>query len=146
MEKYQTIHLVKGEDLNHHGTLFAARAASWFVETAFIAAASEYKNPSNIVCRNLHGMSFKKPIKNGSLIKFTSRVTYCGKTSLMVYVSVEDSMTGDIVIDGFLTFVTVNEETGKKIEHNISLDEPKDEEEKEIREKAILLRKTLVNN
>lgn len=119
MEKYETIHLVKGEDLNHHGTLFAARVASWFVESGFIAAASEYKSPSNIVCRNVHGMSFKKPIKNGAVIKFISRVAYCGKTSMMVHVLVKNSITEDIVIDGFLTFVTINEETGNKIEHNI---------------------------
>ena len=32
-------HLVKGEDLNHHRTLFAGRGAEWLVEAGFIAAA-----------------------------------------------------------------------------------------------------------
>ena len=45
MKKYYATHLVKSEDLNHHGTLFAARTASWFVESAFIAAACEYVFP-----------------------------------------------------------------------------------------------------
>ena len=51
MKKYYATHLVKSEDLNHHGTLFAARTASWFVESAFIAAACEHGDPSEIVCR-----------------------------------------------------------------------------------------------
>ncbi|NTU75550.1 MAG: acyl-CoA thioesterase, partial [Anaerolineaceae bacterium] len=34
-----TQHLVKSEDLNHHGTLYAGRTAEWFVESGFIAAA-----------------------------------------------------------------------------------------------------------
>ena len=34
-----TRHFVVGEHLNHHGTLFAARAASWFVEAGLMAAA-----------------------------------------------------------------------------------------------------------
>ena len=59
MKKYYATHLVKSEDLNHHGTLFAARTASWFVESAFIAAACEHGDPSEIVCRNIHGMSFR---------------------------------------------------------------------------------------
>ncbi|PKN68485.1 MAG: acyl-CoA thioesterase, partial [Deltaproteobacteria bacterium HGW-Deltaproteobacteria-10] len=33
-------HMVKGDDLNHHGTLFAGKTAMWFVEAGFIAAAS----------------------------------------------------------------------------------------------------------
>jgi len=50
--KPQTFHydrLVKSEDLNHHGTLFAGRSAEWFVEAGFIAAASVLP-PKNIVC------------------------------------------------------------------------------------------------
>ena len=34
--RFQTLvtnRFVKGEDLNHHGTLFAGRAAEWFVES-----------------------------------------------------------------------------------------------------------------
>ena len=67
MKKYYATHLVKSEDLNHHGTLFAARTASWFVESAFIAAACEHGDPSEIVCRNIHGMSFRTPVRNGSV-------------------------------------------------------------------------------
>lgn len=141
MQQYCTTHLVKGEDLNHHGTLFAARAAAWFVEAAFVAAASEHGKPSEIVCRNLHGMSFKIPVKNGTIVQFTSRVVYTGKSSIMVYVSVADSLTGIRAVDGFMTFVTVNEESGVKISHQVKLDVSGDEEESRIRLEALCVRK-----
>lgn len=143
MKKYYAIHLVKGEDLNHHGTLFAARTAAWFVESAFVAAACTHGNPEEILCRNIHGMSFKTPVKNGTVVRFTSRVVYTGKTSLMVHVEVSDEMTGKLAVEGFLTFVTVSRETEKKHEHGIVLDEPEDDKELAQREAAIYLRKML---
>ena len=51
MKQYETLHLVKQEDLNHHGTLFAARAAAWVVESGFAAAACEHGNTDDIVLR-----------------------------------------------------------------------------------------------
>ena len=33
-----TSHLVKGEDLNHHQTLYGGRCVEWCVQMAFIAA------------------------------------------------------------------------------------------------------------
>ena len=39
---YHYDRLVKSEDLNHHGTLFAGRSAEWFVEAGFIAAGALY--------------------------------------------------------------------------------------------------------
>lgn len=135
MHIYNSIHLVKGEDLNHHGTLFAARTASWFVESAFSAAAAAHRNSSEIVCRNIHGMSFGIPVENGDVICFSSRVARVGRTSLTVHVSVRSELTGIQQVKGFITFVTVDNETGKAKAHGIVLDEP-DEEEKHIRELA----------
>ncbi|MFB3926434.1 MAG: acyl-CoA thioesterase, partial [Syntrophales bacterium] len=40
MKTYIIHRQVKGQDLNHHGTLFAGRGAEWFVEAGLIAAAS----------------------------------------------------------------------------------------------------------
>ncbi|MDE6606563.1 MAG: acyl-CoA thioesterase [Lachnospiraceae bacterium] len=132
MKQYETLHLVAGEDLNHHGTLFAARAAGWFVEAAFTAAACAY-GKNEIVCRNLHGMSFKKPVQPGTVLKFLARVVYTGKSSFMVDVSAVDALSGEEAIEGMVTFVTVDGKTGKKTEHHITLDEPENEKEKERR-------------
>lgn len=140
MRQYYTTHLIKGEDLNHHGTLFAARTAAWFVEAAFVAAACEHGDPSEIVCRNVHGMSFSAPVRCGDVIRLTSRVVYAGSTSLMVHVSVISELNHQNAVDGYLTFVTVDRETGKKKTHGIVLDDPKDEQESQQRQAAAKIR------
>ncbi len=130
MEKYYSMHLVKSEDLNHHGTLFAARTASWLVEAAFIAAASTHGNSEEIVCRNIHGMQFKCPVNCGDIVKFSSRVVRAGKTSLTVFVDIESELYGIEPAKGYITFVVVSKHSGKKIEHGLTLDEPEDEKER----------------
>ena len=140
MKKYYTTHLVKSEDLNHHGTLFAARTSAWFVETAFACAACEHGDPSEIVCRNIHGMSFSSPVHSGDIVRFTARVVHVGNTSLMVHVDVTSELTGRKAVDGYLTFVTIDHETGKKKPHSIVLDEPEDEYEAQQRQAAAKLR------
>jgi len=140
MRQYHTLHLVKGEDLNHHGTLFAARTASWFVEAAFAAAACTHGKSEEILCRNIHGMSFSRPVHNGDIVRFSSRVVYAGTTSLIVHVEVFSELTGELAVDGFLSFVTVSRETGKKYAHGIVLDEAADEAEAIARERAAKLR------
>lgn len=140
MKKYYTTHLVKSEDLNHHNTLFAARTAAWFVESAFVCAACEHGDPKEIVCRNIHGMSFSSPVKPGDIVKFTAQVVYAGTTSIMVHVGVSSELTDEKAVDGYLTFVTIDHNTGKKKAHNIVLDETENEYEIKIRENALKLR------
>ena len=136
MKAYETLHLVKGEDLNHHGTLFAARAAAWLIEAGFATAACEHGNADEIVMRNLQDMSFSKPVKKGSVVKFTGKVVYTGASSLMVCVCARDALSGEAAIEGYITFVTIDNLTGKAKPHQVVLDSTTDEEEKRLREKA----------
>ena len=140
MKEYETLHLVKGEDLNHHGTLFAARAAAWLVEAGFAAAACEHGDSDEVVLRNLQNMSFSRPVKKGSVVRFTSRVVYAGATSLMVAITAKDAMTGEQAIEGYITFVTVDKNTGAKLTHGVVLDDAADEEEQRLRQMAVQLR------
>ncbi len=119
-------HLVKSEDLNHHGTLFAGKTAMWFVESGFIAAAS-MTNPENIVCLNIHGMLFMKPIHNGSVIRFESKVVLAGETRLVAYIRVVDNRNDDFLVDGFITFIHVDKHA-RRIPHRIVIEatEPED--------------------
>ncbi len=141
MKEYETHHLIKGEDLNHHGTLFAARAAAWLVEAAFSAAACECGTADGIVCRNLHDMEFTRPLEKGKVAVFKSRVAYAGKTSLTVSVEAVDAVTGLGAVTGFVTFVTLEESSGRKREHGIVLDEAGDEREAGLRAKALEVRR-----
>ncbi len=111
MKQYETLRLVTGEDLNHHGTLFAARAAGWFVEAAFSAAACAY-GKNEIVCRNLHNMSFQKPVLPGTVLTFRARVVYTGKSSFVVDVSAADALGGETAIEGMVVFVAVDGQNG----------------------------------
>ena len=112
--------LVKGGDLNHHGTLFAGRGAEWFVEAGFIAAAS-LSAPENTVCVKIHGMVFTRPVKKGSLIRCDSKVVLAGKTSLVAYVKIVLHPSNEFVVDGFLTFINVDLQ-GKPTPHGILLE------------------------
>jgi acyl-CoA hydrolase len=132
-----TMRLVKSEDLNHHGTLFAGRTAEWFVESGFIAAAS-LLNPRNVVCLKIHGMFFTKPARSGDILKFSSKVVYAGKSSLTVYVHVEKNGLEKPLVDGFTTFIHVDENT-RPTSHFIEIN-PATEEDKALYETAKNLR------
>jgi acyl-CoA hydrolase len=132
-----TMRLVKSEDLNHHGTLFAGRTAEWFVESGFISVAS-LLNPQNILCLKIHGMFFTKPAKSGDVLKFSSRVVYAGNTSLTSYVHVENNGAEKPLVDGFVTFIHVDENT-RPFPHHLQIN-PVNEEDKILYEAAKNLR------
>lgn len=139
MKKYNMTRLVKSEDLNHHGTLFAGRMSEWFVEGCFIAAASYYGHPDEIVCVKLHGMKFGRPAKKGQIIQLTTQVVLTGTTSLTVYGKVTDVDGTEISVDGFVTFVCVDE-GGKKKAHGLARPVPTNDEEVWLVEQATSLR------
>jgi len=114
---YTTQHLVKSEDLNHHGTLYAGRTAEWFVESGFIAAATLTK-PENIVCLKIHGMTFTRPVRRGELVAFYSKIVHVGKSRMVAYIQVVAS--GQKVVEGFITFVHVDLE-GHALPHGLTI-------------------------
>ncbi|MDF3002103.1 MAG: cytosolic long-chain acyl-CoA thioester hydrolase family protein [Bacillota bacterium] len=136
MKYYKISHLVKSEDLNHHGTLFAGRSAEWLVEAAFVAAASQHGRPQDVLCVNIHGFTFTRPVQKGDIITFYSRVAKVGTTSITVYVKVMSEIHGTTHVDGYLTFVCVEPDTKRKRPHGIVMDETTDEEELQIRQRA----------
>lgn len=130
-------HLVKSEDLNHHGTLFAGRSAEWFVEAGFIAAA-EKSRPENIVCLKIHGMRFNRPVQRGEVICFESKIAFAGRTSLVASIKMKGKEDQDQIVEGFITFIHVDME-GKPIPHGVILN-PETEEEFKLQESAQNLR------
>lgn len=138
LQTFVTHHLVKGQDLNHHGTLFAGRGAEWFVESGFVAA-SNMTNPENTVCLNIHGMLFTRPVRKGSIIRYESKVAHTGRTSMVVYVKVILSKNEDFVLDGFMTFIHVDKE-GHSAPHGLVV-EPVTAEEIALNERARALLK-----
>lgn len=119
-EPFRYDRLVKSEDLNHHRTLFAGRCAEWFVEAGFIACASVLP-PGNIVCLQIHGLSFTFPARSGDIAQFTSKIVHTGRTSLKVYVTLHLQNKTEPIVEGFITFVHVNDD-GKSEPHGLTLE------------------------
>ncbi len=124
-------HLVKSEDLNHHGTLYAGRSAEWFVESGFTAAASLTK-PQNIVCMQIHGMTFTRPVHLGEIVRFESKVVHTGRSRIVTNIRMMAS--GQKVVEGFITFVNVDG-AGKPLPHGIEIT-PATDEDRELQAKA----------
>lgn len=135
MKIYTSYKLIKMEELNHHGTLFAGRTAEIFVESGFTAASLEVKNPDQIVLVKIHSMTFNEPIQRGDVIKMESQIVRLGNTSLTAHITISSSAKNTTPVEGFITFVNVDE-SGKKIPHNLVLDETKNSRELELREIA----------
>ncbi|MEI6060573.1 MAG: hotdog domain-containing protein [Bacteroidota bacterium] len=137
IRQFTTHRLVKSEDLNHHGTLFAGRGAEWFVESGFVAA-SYLLPPKSIICVKIHGLTFQKSVKAGECICYSSRIVHTGGSSLKAYVMVHKGDCQDLVVEGFITFVHVDENT-IATPHGIEL-EPTSEEDVVLMERAKLLK------
>ena len=128
---HSTYHLVKSEDLNHHGTLYAGRTAEWFVESGFIAAASITK-PENIVCLKVHGMLFSRPVQRGEIVRFDSKIILSGRSKLVAHVVIRANEIS--VVEGFITFVHVGPD-GKSTPHGIEIT-PASPEDLSLQERA----------
>jgi acyl-CoA hydrolase len=128
---FTTHHLVKQEDINHHGTLYAGRSAEWFVESGFIAASS-LLTPASTVCLHIHGMTFSRPVHPGQIACFQSQVVFSGRSKLVSYIRMETE--GELVVEGFITFIHVDE-NGKVLPHGITI-VPETDEEKELYQRA----------
>lgn len=124
-------HLVKGEDLNHHRTLFAGRGAEWLVEAGFIAAA-DLLPPEFVLCLKIHGMQFRRPVRPGEVIRFVSRVVLAGKSRLVTHIRAD--VKGELTVEGFITFVYVDEH-GRPRPHGLVI-EAETPEELELQEQA----------
>jgi len=114
------VRLVKSEDLNHHGTLFAGRCAEWFVEAGFIAVASVLP-AENIVCMKIHGLEFSRPVQLGQIAQFYSKIVHVGKSSIKVFVELKPLNQDENAVNGFITFVFIDK-TGRPQPHGLHLE------------------------
>jgi len=132
-------HLIKPEDLQHHGTLFAGQMANWLVETLFIAACRFIGKPEDIVCVQIHGLNFTRPIGNGDIIEIKAKLALAGTKSVTCYG--EAACEGDASprVTGMATFVTMDK-TGKTYEHGLTLPPEYIAQNRALYEKALALK------
>jgi acyl-CoA hydrolase len=132
-------HLIRPEDLQHHGTLFAGRMAEWFVETCFVTASRLVGRPEDVVCVQIHGISFKKPANNGDIADIKARVALLGPKSITVCGQAFINDDEIPSVSGMITFVTVDKK-GKPYEHGLILPQEYIAQNREIHQEALRIR------
>ena len=117
-------HLIKPEDTNHHGTLYAGRMADWAVESSFIGAQKTLGvSPKNIVCLRIYGLTFSRPVRSGDVIDLRVHAAHVGTSSVTMYLESLKSPDATPLLDGFVTFVHVSEE-GRACPHGLVVEKP----------------------
>lgn len=140
MRETRVSRIIKSEDLNHHGTLYAGRMAEWLVEACLITAIDLTRKPEDVVCVRIHGFDFKKPARTGDVIEIRARVAYLGDKSITVIADVHVN-EGDVPsVTGMLTFVTVDKK-GRPYAHGLTLSRDYIEQNQDIYEAAAAARK-----
>jgi acyl-CoA hydrolase len=132
-------HLIRPEDLNHHGTLFAGQMAKWLVEAGVMTASQLTGKPEDVVCVQLDRMTFKKTVNNGDLIEIKSRIAYLGSTSITVYSQVFRKRDAASLVSNMATFVTVDKHN-KPYEHGFKLTEEYIANNNDIYQEALIIR------
>ncbi len=135
MEPIRVPRLVRPEDMNHHGTLYAGRLAEWFVEACYICAARSAGLPGTMVCLRIQDLIYKTPVREGEILTLEARAAKVGKTSLAIYGKMVTGDDARIQAEGFITFVCVDE-CNRPVAHGLSLPPARDAEDKAIRKRA----------
>ncbi len=135
MKRYRSSHMVRMENLNHHGNLYAGQGIEWMIETSFIVVCTEYGDPQGLLYKNTHKFDFYHSVNPGDIITYEGLIVRTGRTSLTVRVGLYNEKTGVLHAEGFTTFVTVDE-NNRSTPHGIELDAPADDEEAGWRQEA----------
>jgi len=133
------MHLVRPEDLQHHGTLFAGQMAKWLVEAGFIAASRLCGKPEDVVCVQLYQMTFEQPVNNGDIIEIKSRIAHVGSASITIYSQVFRGLDAVPLVSNMATFVTVDK-GNKPYNHGLKLSEEYIAKNRDIYMKALKIR------
>ena len=115
--------------------------ATGLVEAGLIATSRLLGTPEDVVCAQIHGMAFMKPVNNGELIEIKTRIAYLGRTSVTVYSEIYASNNTIPSVSSMATFVAVDKQN-KPYEHGVKLTDEYIALNREICEKALNIRKT----
>jgi len=108
-----TTHPVKKSDLGFHGNLFGGKLLSW-IDAAIAAYAMEVCHTNSMITVSLDKCIFKRPAKEGNLVKIYAQVSKIGDTSATFEVEArsynvfrEDEK---LILNTNMTFVRVDNE------------------------------------
>jgi len=106
-------HPVKKSDLGFHGNLFGGKLLAW-VDAAGAAYASQVCDTPRMVTVLIDECVFKKPAKEGHLLKIYGAVKSIGKSSITLKVEARSHNVYDgrqaIILSTHIKFVRIDEQ------------------------------------
>lgn len=110
-------HPIKKSDLGFHANLFGGKLLAW-LDAAGAAMAMEVADNPRMVTIKIDECLFKKPGKEGQLLKIYGSVDNVGKTSITLYMEARAhnvySGTQSVILSTKIKFVRIDE-TGDPI-------------------------------
>jgi acyl-CoA thioesterase YciA len=105
-------HPIKKSDLGFHGNLFGGKLLAW-MDAAAAAYAMQVADTPRIVTLLIEQCVFKKPAKEGQLIKVYGEVVTIGNTSITLYMEARShnvySGTQSTILSTNMKFVRIDE-------------------------------------
>lgn len=106
-------HPVKKMDLGFHGNLYGGRLLDW-LDGALAAYAMEQMRNRRMVTISIDKCEFKKPAKEGSLVKIYAEVKDIGNTSATFNVEARAfnvyTHNEEVILSTHFTFVRIDED------------------------------------
>lgn len=106
-------HPVKKSDLGFHGNLSGGKLLSW-IDTAIAAYAMETCHTNNMITVSIDKCTFRRPAKEGNLVKIYAQVSKMGDTSATFEVEARTynvfRADEQIILNTNMTFVRVDNE------------------------------------
>ena len=105
-------HPIKKADLGFHANLFGGKLMAW-IDAAGAALAMEVCDTPRMVTVKIDECIFKKPAKEGQLLKIYGKVGNVGTTSITLYLEARAhnvySGTQSVMLSTNITFVRIDE-------------------------------------
>ena len=109
--------IVRQEHLNHYGFLFGGALLQGVDEYAWLVASRHFPG-CPLVTVGMDKISFRKPVLNGSILRFNIRPAKQGKTSIQytvdVYADAPGSVSEQTVFSTTITFAHVDHKGAKQ--------------------------------
>ena len=107
-----TSHPIKKSDLGFHANLFGGKLLAW-LDAAGASLAMEIADTPRMVTVKIDECIFKKPAKEGQLIKMYGDVVEVGNTSLTLYIEARAhnvySGNQNVILSTNIKFVRIDE-------------------------------------
>jgi len=106
-------HPVKKSDLGFHGNLFGGKLMSW-IDAAAASYAMEFCHNRRMVTVRIDECIFKRPAKEGSLLKIYGNMEKIGNSSCTLYMEARSfnvyTHAEEIILETSITFVRIDED------------------------------------